>query len=271
MTTLHLRKTSPEEITTNEVAPNQGILRTPGGNERKEGKDFESSMLGTLTQENIVASFSMVLEETYKIWKITDADEELAISRTLFKDGAKKGSRKWSSVDDLKMSFVKKMRTGDDGEIARAYYDFNEFLELIKRNKKSDVPTFYDRDVEHNTSLRIAEMTNGSTSETVFSKSIVQEIKSQIPNLTIKVINGLGTPMDYIQKIDFVVAVLNDKGKIVRYYAYDLTLNDEKEESKMEEIVIINPKNLNATGFVRTRECIDKVVQDVVERERSAQ
>lgn len=56
--------------------------------------------------------------------------------------------------------------------------------------------------------------------------------------------------------------------KRIQTYSNNFSSYREKEVSKMDDVVIVIPENSDANDFVRTRQCIDIVVSDVVERER---
>jgi hypothetical protein len=157
-------------------------------------------------------------------------------------------------------------------EKAEAYYDFNELFFVLNNKslfpKLKEIPTLLDRDVVSNMSLEIARRAQPEMGMQKFGKTIVSALQQKFPQTKFKVISGLGTPMDYLQKIDFVVAVLGKNDEILRYYSYDLKTDPNKNESIMSDVDIIMPDDLQATLEERTGSCIDKVVENVVEREQ---
>lgn len=232
------------------------------------GKLFESQLLGDLSSKEKLEAFQKVLSETLERYGINQEAMKKAISKITFSDGEMKGKRKWKSMEDFFSRTFGKIQKGNDEEVSAAYYDFHDFLRALRQDN-NQVPDLLERSVHGNMSLEIAKNAQPILPNTVFTKSILLSLRNKLPSIKCLVINGLGTPMDYLQKIDFVVAILDDKGEIARYYSYDITTDPEKQSSKMKDVVIIEPDDLDAMLDRRVTSCIDKVVQNVVERESS--
>jgi hypothetical protein len=235
------------------------------------GKLFESQLLGDLSSRVVFESFQSALHEMLENCGAKEADLNEAIKTIYFRDGANKGKRKWSSLGAFMTSAFGSIKSGNEKEKAEAYYDFNEMLRTLGNKSKfphlGEVLTLLDRDVALNMSLEIARRSQPDISLKKFTTTIMRDLQQKLPRTKFKIINGLGTPMDYVQKIDFVVAVLGTQGQILRYYSYDIKTDPTKESSMMEDVVIIMPDDLQATLEERTKSSIDKVVYDVVERE----
>lgn len=231
------------------------------------GKLFESQMLGDLSNRAILDSFVETVTSYLKQFNVNERQMEEALNKIVFRDGARSGIKKWKSFEDFFRAFSEKVKRGDSASASEAYYDFNEFLRNIKTPKGERFPLLTDRNSEKNISLEIAKHSQNKMMDTDFSKGVIRGIKEKIPEVRLSFINSLNTSMDYLQKIDFVVAVLNDKNEIVRYYAYDLKTDPTKKRSLMSDVVLICPDDLDADLKTRTKNIIDKVVQNVVERE----
>lgn len=237
------------------------------------GKLFESQMLGDLNDRRILESIGEVLEEVIQKHGIDGPTLEIATKMIVFQSGIKKDQQKYKSFSVFMQNFMSNMKDrSDQGQRAIAYFDFSNLLTNINRVKKgkSRVPNFIDRGefkIENNISLEIARRSNPEVPMTDFSRKVLGAIKERFPGRSFSVINGLGTPMDHVQKIDFVVAVLGENKEVLRYYAFDLKTDPTVTSSLMSEVEIIMPDDLNASLKERTESCVDKVVQSVVERE----
>lgn len=237
------------------------------------GKLFESQMLGDLSSKLVLESFQQTLNEALQNSGIGEKDLNEAVKHILFRGGVNQGKRKWRSLADFMQSAFGSIKSGTEEDKAEAYYDFNELLRVLNAKDKfphikKSVPTFLSRDTDLNISLEIARKSQSEINSKKFVTVLSNELKQKLaPGVRLQVISGLGTPMDYVQKIDFVVAILDAKGKIVRYYSYDLKTDPNKKESIMKDVVVVMPEDLQATLDERTRSCLDIVVQNVVERE----
>lgn len=236
------------------------------------GKLFESQLLGDLSSKVVLESLQQTLSETFKNAGVGENELNEAVKYIYYRSGNNKGERKWNSSEMFMQSVFGGIKSGNEKEKAEAYYDLNDLLRSLgdktRFPKLKVIPTFLLREVEFNMSLEIARRSQPEINSKKFVTTLTSELQQKLtPGTKVKIISGLGTPMDYVQKIDFVVAIIGNKGEILRYYSYDLKTNPDVEESLMKDVFIVIPEDLQATLEERTRSCIDIVVQNVVERE----
>lgn len=234
-----------------------------------DGKVFESRMLGDLSGRAILESFIETLSKYMDRNRIDMNSLERATAHVLITKGEKKGLRKWESFSDFLQKFSTNIMSKDSTESlkATAYNDFNEIFSQLKDRDNKQLINLLERDPENNFSLDVAIGTKKELLSTNFSKGIIRKLSERFPDRKFILVNGLGTPMDHLQKIDFVVAVADERNKIKRYYSYDLKTDPDVESSSMIDVVLIRPDYLNSNLEEITSDCIDKVVEDVVERE----
>lgn len=235
----------------------------------QDGKIFESRMLGDLSSKAILESFIDTLSKYMDRDRIDMNSLERATSHVLITKGEKQGLRKWESFFEFLEAFSNNILNKDStGSLkAVAYKDLNEILFQLKDSNNKQLFNLLERDPRNNFSLDVAIGAKKELLGTKFSNGIIRKLSERFTDRKFIVVNGLGTPMDHIQKIDFVVAVVDENNKIKRYYSYDLKTNPEVESSMMRDVVLIKPDNLNSNLEDITSGCIDKVVEDVVERE----
>lgn len=277
MATLHLKKldNNPQQNNAAQRQDQAGLVDDPYKGVKvgmATGKLFESQMLGDLSSKVVLESLQQILFETLKNAGVGENELNEAVKYIYYRSGDNKGERKWNSSDVFMQSVFGGIKSGNEKEKAEAYYDLNDLLRSLgdktKFPKLKIIPTFLLREVEFNMSLEIARRSQPEINSKKFVTTLTNELQQKLASGTkIKIISGLGTPMDYIQKIDFVVAIVGNKGEILRYYSYDLKTNPDVEESLMKDVVIVMPEDLQASLEERTRSCIDIVAQNVVERE----
>lgn len=234
-----------------------------------DGKVFESRMLGDLSSRAILESFIDTLSKYMDRNRVDMNSLERATTHVLITRGEKQGLRKWNSFSDFLQNFSNNIMSKDSTESlkATAYNDFNEILSQLKDRDNKQPFNLLERNPENNFSLDVAVGAKKELLGTKFSNGIIRKLSERFQDRKFILVNGLGTPIDHLQKIDFVVAVVDENNKIKRYYSYDLKTDPEVESSTMRDVVLIRPDRLNDNLEEITKDCIDKVVEDVVERE----
>jgi hypothetical protein len=231
------------------------------------GRLFERQLLGDLNKKKIWESFQKTLEYYLTEHYVSDIALIDALNSIVVRDGVGAGRKKWQSMT----AFMQSFNTSVMGDNALAqiggYLDFHELLSRVRGDKGERIPSLLDNKIEKNFSLDVAIGAQKGISETEFSRAVIQKIQEKVPGFHFSFVNAVGTPLDYLQKTDFVILVTDAQGKKVRYYAYDLKTNPAVDESDAQGVTIIKPINIEAPLQERVASCIDSVVEDVVQRE----